>query len=79
MMLNNVFYFDKWLWHYLKMDNNLIKIIIVCLTILLGVYIFTQNTGFNACYKQHEKLYSKEDFAKYNYDEQSAYNCGKRG
>jgi hypothetical protein len=22
------------------------------LTILLGIYIYTQNTGFNACYKE---------------------------
>ena len=60
------------------MDNDLIKTLIVCLTILLGVYIFTQNTGFNACYKQYEKLYSKEDFKKYNYNTQSAYTCGNR-
>ena len=60
------------------MDNDLIKTIIVCLTILLGVYIFSQNTGFNACYKQHEKLYSKEDFKKYDYNTQSAYICGNR-
>ena len=59
------------------MDNDLIKTLIVCLTILLGVYIFTQNTGFNACYKQYEKLYSKENFDKY-YDEKSAYICGNR-
>ena len=60
------------------MDNDLIKTIIVCLTILLGVYIFTQNTGFNACYKQYEKLYSKEAFKKYNYNKDSAYACGGR-
>ena len=60
------------------MDNDLIKTLIVCLTILLGVYIFTQNTGFNACYKQHEKLHSKEDFEKYYYDEKSAFTCGNR-
>lgn len=56
-----------------------IKIILLCITLLISVYIYTQNTGFNACYKQHAKLYTKDDFQKYDYDEKAAFTCGFRG
>ena len=59
------------------MNNDLAKTLIICLTIIFGIFIYTQNTGFNACYKQHEKFHSKENFEKYGYDKEAAYTCGK--
>lgn len=60
------------------MNNDLAKTLIICLTIIFGIFIYTQNTGFNACYKQYEKIHS-EDFKKYNYDKEAAFICGRNG
>ena len=41
------------------------------ITILLGIYIYTQNTGFNACYK------GAMSPGKYFNETEAVYTCSK--
>ena len=51
--------------------RTLIITIGTAITILLGIYIYTQNTGFNACYK--------EAMSPGNYfrESEAVYTCSK--
>ena len=50
------------------------------LSVITGTYIYTQNTGYNACYKnklsiEEEHFGSEWEYHKYNEQRQAHFNC----